>query len=259
MSIAPSRGDPRQGAHAARRVHAGRRCWRRRRSATAWSRCPGPTSGGHRASPGRRAGVPAGAGHGGRRASSTVSPAITTASGCCSLGATASGRRATVTGAARRAASTSKQTFVAIRYSHGRGDERHVCSERHAPQERLLERVLGVGGRSQQPGTVPVQLVAVALHDRCERVLVGHGQHGGHAGDRQRERERPILHRGRAAIRITGARPAGHTRRHERRGPRRFPRPPTASRSGTCGRSSPSPRSSTSAAPPRGCMSRSPR
>jgi hypothetical protein len=63
-----------------------------------------------------------------------------------------------------------------------------------------LQRVLGVGRRAQQPQAMAVQLGAVAHDEGGEDAFVGAadrlGRHADDAGERARERERPMLHRG---------------------------------------------------------------
>ena len=83
-----------------------------------------------------------------------------------------------------RLAITSRQAFVAIRYSQGRSGRVALEAGEPAPgaQQRVLERVLGVVQGAEHPVAVRVELAAVGLDEPAEGVLV--------AGARRVEQER---------------------------------------------------------------------
>ena len=64
--------------------------------------------------------------------------------------------------------------MVAIAYSHERSELRpsNRDSPRHALEQRVLERVLGVLHRAEHPVAVGVQLGAMGLHQPTEGILV---------------------------------------------------------------------------------------
>ena len=80
------------------------------------------------------------------------------------------------TGGGRRPASrnASRQRLVAIRYSHARSGER--CSKparpRHALAQRLLQRVLSVLHRAEDPIAVELKLASVGVGQLAERLLL---------------------------------------------------------------------------------------
>ena len=109
---------------------------------------------------------------------------------------TPSRRRRARSGAVPR---RSKHALVAIRYSHARVGVPTCRRLQRAPgaQKRLLQRVLGRRPASRAAGRSAGAARRGGGHGGGECVLVG--QHDGDAGDDARERERPIVHRGRAA------------------------------------------------------------
>src|SRR5215217_1655729 len=87
---------------------------------------------------------------------------------------------------ARRA---SRARLVAIRYSQARTDARssNRSSPRHCGEQRLLEQVLGVLGRADDPVDVELELAPVGVGQLAKRVLVAGARtvEGERGGDHQ--------------------------------------------------------------------------
>ena len=192
----PSPGDAERGARAARRARVGARCW----SPARWSTSAAAVSSAVHLRTSRITSERAAA-RGRCRiavssASSTVSLAITTASGWCSHGAAGS-RRARRRGGDRRVGAWRAGRSRRWWRSGAAMPAVDVPSSTSAASAMRAgsvscTRVLGLGRAIRAAAdAVAVELGAVAaLRRRCECRWVG--RHAGDAGDRAPERERPI-------------------------------------------------------------------